>query len=98
MTRFSRRQRDFHGFRVPHFADHYHVRRLTQGGPERRWKVRRIDANLDLLDNASLVLMFVFDRILNVTMCFRVAPVDLVTSAATGVSFPIQLRSDDTNP
>ena len=78
MAGFSRRERDFHGLGIPHFADHDHIGRLPQGGPQRGRKVRRVDPDLDLLDHASLVLVLVFDRIFDGHDVLRVAAIDLI--------------------
>src|SRR2546425_2924332 len=55
VTRFRRRQRDFDGFAVAHLAHQNHLRRLTQGGPERQRKGRRVGVQLTLVDRAFLV-------------------------------------------
>ena len=47
-------------------------------GAERGRKVRRVDADLDLLDDAAVVLVLVLDRILDGDDVARVAAVDLV--------------------
>ena len=49
----GRRQRDPHRLRVAHLADDDHVRRLPQRGAQRRREIRRVDADLDLLDDAA---------------------------------------------
>jgi hypothetical protein len=46
---------DTHGLGIAHLADHDDIRRLADSRPESRRKIHRIDANLDLLDDASLM-------------------------------------------
>ena len=80
----ARRQRNLHGFRIAHFANHDDVWRLTQRGTQRRRKVRRVDADFDLLDDALLVRVLVLNRILNRHDVPGIAPVYLVDERRDG--------------
>ena len=78
MAGFGRRERDAHRLRVAHLADHDHVGRLPQGGAQRSREIRRVDADLDLLDHAAVMDVLVLDRIFDGDDVARVAAVDLV--------------------
>ena len=65
MPGFGRRQRNAHRFVIAHLADDEHVGRLADGAAQRGRKVGRVLTDLDLLDERPLVLMLVFDRILD---------------------------------
>ena len=84
MSRLPRRQRNFHGLGIAHLADHDHIGRLPQRGAQRCRKIRRVDADLDLLDDALLVRVLVLDRILNRDDVLRIAPVDFVDERRHG--------------
>ena len=71
-------QRDAHRVRVAHLADDDHVRRLADDGAKRRGEVRRVGADLHLLDQALVVGVLVLDRVLDRDDVAAVAPVDLV--------------------
>ena len=73
-----RRQRNLHRFRIAHLANHDDIGRLAERGAQRGWKIRRIDADFDLLDHALLMRVLVLDRIFDRDDVLRVAPVDLV--------------------
>ena len=70
--------RDAHGFRVAHFADHDDVGGLPQRCPERGRKIRSVDANLNLLNYASDMLMLILDRILDGYDVTGLPAVDLI--------------------
>src|SRR5208283_4651620 len=55
----------FHGLAVADLADQDHVGRLAQRILERRVPRIRIDTDLAVRDHAALVLVHVFDRILD---------------------------------
>ena len=71
-------ERDPHGLEIAHLADDNHVGRLTKRRAERCGEIRRVHADLYLLDHALLVCMLVFDRVLYREDVLGVAPVDLV--------------------
>ena len=71
-----RRQRNPHRLRVAHFADDDDVGRLANGGTQRGREVGRVDADLDLLDQAAAVRVLVFDRVLDGDDVALVALVD----------------------
>ena len=54
-----------HGFAVANLADQNHVRRLTQGVFQRREPVFGVHPDLALGDDAVLVVVHVFDRVLD---------------------------------
>jgi len=54
---------DAHRFRIAHFADDDDIRRLAQCSAKRGGKIRSVSADFHLFDDASHVLMFVFDGI-----------------------------------
>ena len=78
MAGLGRRQRDPHRFGIAHLADDDDVGRLANRGAQRRRKIRRVDADLDLLDQTAVVLVLVLDRILDRHDVPGVAPVDLL--------------------
>ena len=84
MPCLPRRQRDLHRLRIAHLANHDHIGRLAERGAQRGWKVRRVDADFDLLDHALLMRVLVFDRIFDRDDVLRVAPVDLVDERGDG--------------
>ena len=93
MARLARRERNLHRLRIAHLADHNHVRRLPQRRAQRRWKIRRIDANLDLLDDALVMGVLVFDRIFNRDDVLRIARVDRVHQRRHGCGFSRSRRA-----
>ena len=78
MTGFAGGERHLHRLGIAHLADDDDVGRLTKRGAKRGRKVRRVDADLHVLDDAAAVLMLVFDRILDGDDVARLAQVDLV--------------------
>ncbi|KAG1396796.1 hypothetical protein G6F59_013753 [Rhizopus arrhizus] len=60
---FGKRDGVVHAFAGTHLADHDHVRRLAQGGLQRRFPAVGIDADLALGDDAALVLVHELDRV-----------------------------------
>ena len=78
MSGLAGRQRNLHRLRIAHLADDDDVGRLAKGGAQRGREIRRVDADLDLLDQAAAVRVLVFDRILDGDDVARVAQVDLV--------------------
>ena len=75
---------DAHGFGVAHFADDDDVGRLAQGAAKRGGKIRRVDADFHLLDDAAHVLMLVLDRIFDDDDVARFAAVDVVDQGGHG--------------
>ena len=75
---------DAHGFGVAHFTDDDDVGRLTESGAERSGKVRRVDADFHLLDDAADVLMLVLDGIFDDDDVARFAAVDVVDQGGHG--------------
>ena len=75
--------------------DDDHVRRLPQRCPQRGREVRRIDADLYLLDHAAVVRMLVFDRIFNGHDMPRLLLVDLVDQRGKSRSLARARRSAD---
>ena len=65
MTGFAGRERNLHRLRVAHFADHDDIGRLPQRRAQRGRKIRGVDADLHLLDQAALMRVLVLDRILD---------------------------------
>ena len=78
MPGLAGRDRDLHRFRIAHLADDDDVGRLAQRRAERGREVGRVDADLDLLDQALAMRMLVLDRIFDRDDVPRVAMVDLV--------------------
>ena len=78
MPRFGSRERDTHGLRITHFADDYHIRSLPQRGAERRRKVRSVDADFHLLNQAGGVRVLVLDRVFDGHDVPGHPPVDLL--------------------
>ncbi len=78
VTGLPRRQRNLHRFRIAHLANHNDIGRLPKRGAQRSWKIRRVNADFDLLDYALLMRVLVLDRIFNRDDVLCVAPVDLV--------------------
>jgi hypothetical protein len=77
MAGFGRRERDPRRLRVAHLPDDNHVGRLPKRGPQRGGEIGRVDADFDLLDDAALVHVVVFDRILDGDDVPRIASIDL---------------------
>ena len=65
MPGLRRRQRDPHRLGIAHLADDDHVGRLAQRRAQRGREIRRVDADLHLLDDARDVRVLVLDRILD---------------------------------
>ena len=84
MARFTGRQRDLHRLRIAHLADDDDVGRLADGRAQRGREVGRVDADLDLFDDALPVSVLVLDRILDRDDVLRVPPVDHVDERGEG--------------
>jgi hypothetical protein len=63
MSSLGRCERDPHRFRIAHLSDDDHIRSLSDGSAQRGRKVWRVHANLYLLDDRALVLVFVLNRV-----------------------------------
>ena len=83
-----RRQRDPHGLGIAHLTDDDDVGRLAERSPQRGRKVRCVDADLDLLDDAGLMRVLVFDRIFDRDDVPCVAPVDFLYERGERRRFP----------
>ena len=97
MPSLGRRNRDRHALRITHLADHQYIRRLPQRRAESGRKIRRISSNLDLLDDAAHVRVFVFDRIFNGHDVARIALVDLIDQSRQCRGFPRASRASNQN-
>ena len=75
---FGDAQRGFDGFQVAHFADQHHVRVFTKGGAQRVGKALGVGVHFALVDQAVLVHVHEFDRILDGEDVFVALGVDLV--------------------
>ena len=75
------RQRNPCRFRVAHLAYHDHIRGLPHRGSQRGREVRRIHADLYLLNQAMVVRMLVFDRVFDGHNMPRIPLVDRVHHA-----------------
>ena len=71
-------QRRFDRFQVAHFADQHDVGIFTERGAQRVRETVGVAVNLALVDQAALVLMDVFDRILDGEDVAVTLDVDLV--------------------
>ena len=80
---------------IAHLADDDDVGRLTQRRAQRGRKIGRVDADLDLLDDAAAVRVLVLDRILDRDDVARVAAVDLLDQRRQRRRLPGAGRSAD---
>jgi hypothetical protein len=79
VARFGELQRGLHGFEVAQLADQDHVRVLTKGGAKRHAEALGVGVQLALVHQCGLVLVQVFDRVLdgqNVRLLGDIDPVD----------------------
>ncbi len=58
-------ERGFHGLEVAHFTDQHDVRVFTQGGAQRHRERLRVGVQLALIDETGLVVVQIFDRVLD---------------------------------
>ena len=75
---FRRFQRDFHGFKVAHFADEHDVRVFTEGGAQRGGERTGMAADFAVVDQALLVGVHEFHRVFNRDDVVGAGPVDVV--------------------
>ena len=78
MPCFSCRQGNPHRFRIPHLTDNNDIRSLPHRGPKRGRKIRSVDADLNLFDDALVLRVLVLDGIFNRDDVFRFPAVDFV--------------------
>ena len=79
---FSRGQRHPHGLWIAHLADNDDIRRLPHRRPECRRKIRCVDSDLDLLDDALLLGVLVFDGIFNRDDVLCIPAVDFINECS----------------
>ena len=75
---FRDAQRRFDGLQVAHFADQHHVRILTQRGAQRVGEALGVGVHFALVDQAVLVHVHEFDRVLDGQDVVVALAVDLV--------------------
>jgi hypothetical protein len=75
---------DAHGFGVAHFPDHDDVRRLTQRGTKRGGKIRSVDADFHLFDDAAHMVVLVLNGIFDDDDMTGFAVVDVVDERGQG--------------
>ena len=95
VTRFAGRKRNPHRLRIPHFADDNHVRSPPERRKQGRRKIRRVDSNFYLLDNAFLLRVLILDWIFNGDNVLGVTPIDFVDEGGQGRSFSRTGRTTD---
>ncbi len=95
MSRLGGRQRDPHGFRIAHLSNDNDVGSLPHGGPQRRGKIGRIHTDFHLLDHTALVVMLVFNWILDRDDVSRLASVDVVDQRGERRRLPRASRTAD---
>ena len=88
MAGLPRRERHLHGLGIAHLADDDNVGSLPQRRAERGREIRRVDADLNLLDDAAMVEVLVSIGSSIVTMCRASRRLISSTSAASVVLFP----------
>ena len=72
-------ERGFHRFEVAQLADEHHVRVFAERGAQRHAEALRVGVQLALVDQRGLVLVQVFDRVLDrqdVRLLGQVDPID----------------------
>ena len=74
---------------IAHFTEHDHVRRLAQGRAQGAGEGGGVAGNFPLADQALLVGMQVFDRVLDGDDMAAAGPVDLVYQAGQGRTFTV---------
>src|SRR6202041_1029902 len=78
-----------------HLAYHENIWRLSQGRAQRSGKIRRVRADLDLLDNASNVRVLVLDGVFDCDDVARLAAIDVVDESGEGCRFTGTSRTPD---
>ena len=83
------------GFRIPHFSQQNHIRRLTKAGTQGREEVHRVHSDLPLADDAALIAVQKLNGIFQRDDVAVPAFVDPVNDAGLGGGFSAARRSRD---